>query len=62
MVLKFGTGTARVRMGAAAGALHTGSGRGAGVWYKYKAVVSIWKPLGLGMPLMWLGKWVVHCM
>jgi len=59
-VLKFGVGVAGVGTGAAAGALHVGSGRGSGIWYKYEAVVSIWKPPGLGMPRMWLGKRVAH--
>jgi len=59
-VLKFGAGAARVGTGAAAGTLHVGSGRGAGIWYEYEAVVSIWKPPGLGMPRMWLGKQAVH--
>ena len=60
MVLKFRMGTAGVGTGAVAGALHAGGGGGAGVWYEYEAVVSIWKPLGLGMPLIWLEKHAAH--
>jgi len=59
-VLKFGAGVAGVGTGAAAGVLHVGGGRGGGVWYKYEAVVLIWKLPGLGMPRMWLGKQVAH--